>query len=798
MIKTILRLIVVAIIAWFLRDILNTIIPIPTESMVEGFLDLKDPEDRTTLYGLRFLVWVFLLYLLLKYLRPLLFGFILPTAHRYAATKPLRRLQGVTAEFTLLGIVCGGLCMLFSIVPIAKKIVAHNTANILESQPETRRMVEKKLNEVYSKLLKNARKTNKYVDKKTAGGMSGSVYHIPTERSDILEKKDLRPNYMRESYQRFLRLSDPFTKSSYRLSKNKIPSAIDHEHLKYLKTHNDLVTEYKVLELRLENEDLPIDHLPIHKSEARSKTWNEFKNNPITFLAEPVKKVIPFALLVGLIIYFLSHLPIRYDFAGWYVNVLRFFEQGRFGFGGAARFAGLVEEWASLYKNQKYGLFMGRSLYNPFLNIGLEDKRHMLTIAGSRAGKGATAIIPNLLLWEGSALVIDPKGTNAAVTAQRRREMGHTVHLVDPFNLVAKDIKQAAAFNPLAHLDPDSSTIRESIMAIAEALVVRDLNQKETHWDDGAKTIIAGLIAHLVSWKGYDNPTLPMLRDMISQMPEDQVELWADMSLNPGAGRLAVDAAMRVIRGGQTNEILSIISNVDKHTEWLSSNAIQSSITSSTFSFAELKEKPTTIYLILPPHHLETHKRFLRLFINLAISQMSVGGRSKIPVLLLMDEFLALGRMEEVEKAFGLMAGYNLILWPFVQDFGRLKDLYGNSVNAFITNSRAVQTFGVFDEETTTFVSNQLGQRSLRSVSTNSKEKRTAMLRATNEVAIDIAADNGRQYILRAGKAPLLLEKVPYYDSTVSRFLASSNIPYFKKKFTGIFEGKYSPDPDYA
>lgn len=784
-----------ALVAWFLRDILNLLIPFPTENMVDGLLNLEDTNDRKILYGLRFIVWIFLLYLLFKYIQPLLFSFLLPTAHRYAATKPLRRIQGVTAEFALLGYVFIFILIPLAMWPLYKDVnerIEQNVEAIEKARQDSLSTFEATRDSIITELQNNAETVNKYLvyqrnQAEAEENFFDPTYYIPTEAKfpvvypDVLTKRTIPPY-----------------KSSYSFTEKYLNLENDDVYAEYVGKHNLLIDTYFTTDSIYQNLSQPVEP-STYQVEGRSKTWSDFKYNPLAFVGDAFLRTTPLALMIAFIIYVISHFPIRYDIAGWYVNILRFFEQGRFGFGGSARFAGLVEEWASLYKKQKYGLFMGRSLYNPFLNIGLEDKRHMLTIAGSRAGKGATAIIPNLLLWEGSALVIDPKGTNAAVTARRRQEMGHNVYLVDPFNLVTGEGEKSDSFNPLAHLNPDSPTIREEITAIAEALVVRDHNQKETHWDDGAKTVIAGMIAHLISWPDYSNPVLPMLRDMISDMPDKQVELWADMSLNPGAGRLAKDAANRIIRGGQSNEILSILSNADKHTEWLSSPAIQSAITESTFSFAELKEKPTTIYLILPPHHLETHKRFLRLFVNLAISQMSVGGRSKVPVLLMMDEFLALGRMEEVEKAYGLMAGYNLIMWPFVQDFGRLKDLYGNSVNAFITNSRAVQVFGVFDEETTQFVSKQLGYRTLRSFSGSNKEQNAVMLRATDEVAKDVDADSGRQYVLRAGKAPMLLEKVPYYDSTVWKFMADLNIPSEKNnRFKGIFEGKYSPDPDYA
>lgn len=434
---------------------------------------------------------------------------------------------------------------------------------------------------------------------------------------------------------------------------------------------------------------------------------------------------------------------------------------------------------------------MGRSLYNPFLNIGLKDDMHMLTIAGSRAGKGTTAIIPNLLLWEGSTIVIDPKGTNAAVTARHRREMGQNVYVIDPFGVV-KD-EECASFNPLEGLDPDSPMIREQLSSIAEALVVPDPNVKDTHWDDGARSILTGFLARLIC--EHKKPTLQMLRDLLALSEEETHGLYYDMSQNDRAGGAAKEAASRIIRGIGTNEILGLLSNADKHTEWLSSPVMHKAIEKASFNFSEVKDTPTTVYLVLPPEQLKKHNRFLRLFINMVISQMPVGGRAKTPVLMIMDEFLALGRMTEIEEAFAVMASYNLILWPFVQDLGRLNDLYGKSVNAFITNSRAVQVFGVTDSTTTEYISNNLGKKNLTSPKLVESSRQNVPHRTPDEVAKDISRRGGRQYILRAGEAPLLLEKVPYYNGSPMPFIGEIfDTPIIK----GLFDGKYDPDPDFS
>jgi type IV secretion system protein VirD4 len=84
--------------------------------------------------------------------------------------------------------------------------------------------------------------------------------------------------------------------------------------------------------------------------------------------------------------------------------------------------------------------------------------------------------------------------------------------------------------------------------------------------------------------------------------------------------------------------------------------------------------------------------------------------RLKQPALFLLDEFAALGRLEAVERAMGLMAGYGLQLWPILQDMSQLKDLYGARANTFVANAGVLQTFGVNDFETARWLSQMIGR----------------------------------------------------------------------------------------
>lgn len=562
----------------------------------------------------------------------------------------------------------------------------------------------------------------------------------------------------------------------------------------------------------------------LRKSVRRARNWLEGvveveKPDKPTIYWRTIKSSWGGFLALALFCYALTHWLIKRALVSIHGPALSFFETGRFGVGGSARFAGLIEEWALRYRQRGArrggALFMGRSLYHRLLHVAIEDDRHMLTIAGSRSGKGATVIIPNLLVWEGSALVIDPKGTNAVVTAGRRRQMGQNVYVVDPFGILRGNEnegynilrgRESDGFNPLESLAPGSNTIREDIGVLADALVVSDATQKDgTHWDDGARTALGGLIAQLISSADYKNPTLPMIRDLLALSQDEQVRLWAAMSLNRGAGDLARDAGSRIIRGLATDEMQNIISNADRHSEWLGSPAIQSVLTKSTFKFSELKEKPTTIYLVVPPRFLDIHRRFLRLFINLALGEMSRGGRSKTKVLMILDEFQQLGKMAEVEKAFRLLAGYNFIVWPFVQDFGGLSELYGNGVNAFLSSSRAVQVFSLNDAQSLEFVSKHIGARAMR-FAAGADSPLTTPLRTPDEVSKETSLESGRQYILRAGRAPLVLEKVKYYEgedrlTAEARSTAAplaARLREFLMRLVHPFTGYYTKDPDYT
>jgi type IV secretory pathway TraG/TraD family ATPase VirD4 len=142
---------------------------------------------------------------------------------------------------------------------------------------------------------------------------------------------------------------------------------------------------------------------------------------------------------------------------------------------------------------------------------------------------------------------------------------------------------------------------------------------------------------------------------------------------------------------------------------------MRDALSAGDISLSELKAAPTTIYLVLPVDMLDQHGRFLRLFVRTAIDAMAQklpnGSLKGVPCLFLLDEFAALGRIDEIQKAAGLMPGYGVHLWPILQDYGQLTRLYRNEgAETFFGNSDVVTFFGNTDQMTLDKIARMIGE----------------------------------------------------------------------------------------
>ena len=370
---------------------------------------------------------------------------------------------------------------------------------------------------------------------------------------------------------------------------------------------------------------------------------------------------------------------------------------------GSARFATHAEARGL---TGDFGLLIGRDRKSGKL-LRYPGPAHLLTIAPTRSGKGVGTIIPNLLDYPFACVCIDPKGENARIAARQRGRFG-PVHVLGPFGITGL---APAAYNPLDRIDPAGLDVADDCMTLADALVYDTHNQQtEAHWNEEAKALIAGLLMHIVASEPDSTRTLATLREHLTLAPAAFLTLLERMQ---AMGGLVARAANRHL-GKSEREAAGVLSSAQRHTHFLDSPRMTATLGHSDFRFADLKERPASIFLVLPPDRLDTYARWLRLMVAQALTELArAPGRPVWPVLFLLDEFAALGHLEPVERAMGLMAGYGIQLWPIVQDIHQLRALYGQRAGTFLSNAGVLQVFGINDHQSAQLVSDLLGQETV-------------------------------------------------------------------------------------
>ena len=354
------------------------------------------------------------------------------------------------------------------------------------------------------------------------------------------------------------------------------------------------------------------------------------------------------------------------------------------------------------------GLVLGREDSREAPLIRYTGPGHLLTIAPTRAGKGVGAIIPNLLTTPKSVVCIDPKGENATVTAQARRDAGQEVYILDPWGITGDT---SASFNPLTWLDVTSEDAAEDAALLADALVYdAPGSEGDAHWNEEAKALIGGMLLHVASLPPGQR-SMATFRDCLTLPPDRFAALLKDMQATTTAFGLVARAANRMLSKSD-RESAGVLSSAQRHTHFLDSPKMQRVLQTGTLKLDHLKQYPTSVYLVLPPDRLSSYGRWLRLMVTLTITVMA-RAKGEQKVLFLLDEFAALGPLPAVQTAMGLMAGYGVQIWPILQDLNQLRALYRVSAGTFLSNAAVLQSFGTADHETAKHLSEMLGQKTI-------------------------------------------------------------------------------------
>ena len=416
-----------------------------------------------------------------------------------------------------------------------------------------------------------------------------------------------------------------------------------------------------------------------------------------------------------------------------------------------------IDEGARVDRITRINEHRARLLRTSRFLIGVNDDRHMMTWAGSRAGKGTSSITPTLLTYPGSTLNIDVKGELSTVTASRRGKgskycngMGQITAVLDPYRVSGVDDALRVSWNPFSGLDPDDPDLIEAIGLIIEPLFLPSGGKDSAHFDETARQLTEAVACWMMLNSPEEDRNLLTVYRLLTQGAVKEFELvrdiWESEAPNPISylfHLMATDDRLDGIMVGAANTLLamgdnergSVLSTVARNLDFLKLPAIKRVVAKSTIDLRALKNDPRgmSLYICLPPQRLKKCDRWLRLIISAAFeacTQSLQPPATGHPVLFVLDEMATLGRLEILELAAGYAAGFGMKLWCVFQDLGQIKRFYKDSWETFLGNAGTLQAFGNNDVTTTSYLSKLLGEIEVTQLVNNTT---TAMSASTND-----------------------------------------------------------------
>lgn len=369
--------------------------------------------------------------------------------------------------------------------------------------------------------------------------------------------------------------------------------------------------------------------------------------------------------------------------------------------------------WANAHDIRKAGLTQPEGVF-----LGQHDRQylrhegpeHVLTFAPTRSGKGVGLVVPTLLSWPASAVIHDIKGENWQITAGWRSRFSHCL-LFNPTDA------KSAAYNPLLEVRRGAHEVRD-VQNIADILVDPEgALEKRNHWEKTSHALLVGAILHVL-YAGEDK-TLRGVANFLSD-PASPFELTLHrMMTTPHLGEgphPVVASAAREVLNKSDNERSGVLSTAMSFLGLYRDPTVAEVTSRCDWRIADLiaAEHPVSLYLVVPPSDISRTKPLIRLILNQIGRRLtesldgSDGIERRHKLLLMLDEFPALGRLDFFETALAFMAGYGIRSFLIAQSLNQIDKAYGQN-HSILDNCHVRVTFATNDERTAKRISETLG-----------------------------------------------------------------------------------------
>ena len=405
-----------------------------------------------------------------------------------------------------------------------------------------------------------------------------------------------------------------------------------------------------------------------------------------------------------------------------------------------------------------------------------EGPEHVLTFAPTRSGKGVGLVVPTLLSWPASAVIHDIKGENWAITAGWRSRFSHCL-LFNPTD------PKSAAYNPLLEVRRGAHEVRD-VQNIADILVDPEgALEKRNHWEKTSHALLVGAILHVLY--ASEDKTLRGVANFLSDPAcPFEVTLHQMMSTRHlgDATHPVVASAAREVLNKSENERSGVLSTAMSFLGLYRDPTVAEVTSRCDWRIADLisSEHPVSLYLVVPPSDISRTKPLIRLILNQIGRRLtesldgSDGVERKHKLLLMLDEFPALGRLDFFESALAFMAGYGLRAFLISQSLNQIDKAYGQN-HSILDNCHVRVTFATNDERTAKRISETLGTATELRAQRNYAGHRLApwlghLMVSRQETARPLLTPgevmqlpSDESVVMVSGHAPIKAKKLRYY-----------------------------------
>lgn len=415
------------------------------------------------------------------------------------------------------------------------------------------------------------------------------------------------------------------------------------------------------------------------------------------------------------------------------------------------------------------GVHKGRYLVSP-------GQHHVLLAAPTGSGKGVGIVIPNLLAWNHSAIVMDVKRENWGLTAGFREQHGHKVYLFDP----AAPDRRTHRWNFLGYVREDHADRVDDLQKIAH-LLFPDIDGTDPIWSGGCRSLFLGLTLYL-----FETPEKPRTPGQVAREGFGlDVEAFRTMIADRrAAGRplsQPCELAMLDFLNAPDKTRDSIRKTFTSRMELFLNPNIDAATSANDFDLSALRRERITIYLGVTPDNLGRLSALLNLFFQQAIDlhTRELPERNpalKYQLLLLIDEFAALGKMQVLVDAIAFIRGYNIRLMPIFQSPRQVQGIYGDRhAAAFFENHTLRIIYEPANFDTAEHISKELGTETVTkhnssrpkfggkggSVSDSDHGRALLLPQELSTIGSDV------EILFIRGQRPAKCEKIRYYDDPV-------------------------------